>query len=138
VVAEVNMGEGVVSGFGGLLDQLYAACFGVRQPFLMLQAAQAQTMFCRIALPPTVRAITWSSENSLSLPVKNTIAKLHTAQGRYKEADKTFRQVLEARKDKLGKNHPDTLESKHDLAVLYKERARYDEAEPLLLGAVKG
>ena len=27
VVAEVDMGEGVVSGFGGLFDQLYAGVF---------------------------------------------------------------------------------------------------------------
>ncbi len=38
----------------------------------------------------------------------------------------------------MGDDHPDTLESKNDLAVLYKEQARYKEAEKLLLGAVEG
>jgi tetratricopeptide (TPR) repeat protein len=38
----------------------------------------------------------------------------------------------------LGPDHPDTLESKNDLAVLYKEQNRYDEAEELLLKAVNG
>ena len=37
-----------------------------------------------------------------------------------------------------GEEHPDTLESKNDLAVLYKQQARYDEAEPLLLEALEG
>ena len=41
-------------------------------------------------------------------------------------------------KDKVRENHPDTLESKNDLAVLYKEQARYNEAEKLLLDAVEG
>ena len=31
-----------------------------------------------------------------------------------------------------------TLPSKNDLAVLYKEQERYDQAEPLLREAVKG
>ena len=43
-----------------------------------------------------------------------------------------------ARKNKLGEDHPDTLESKNDLAVLYKEQERYQEAEKLLLEAVEG
>jgi len=34
--------------------------------------------------------------------------------------------------------YPDTLESKNDLAVLYKEQAKYDEAESLLIEAVEG
>lgn len=38
----------------------------------------------------------------------------------------------------MGEDHPDTLESKNDLAVLYKEQARYDEAEKLLLEAIEG
>ena len=39
---------------------------------------------------------------------------------------------------KLGDDHPDTLESMNDLAILYKEQARYDEAEPLLIQALEG
>ena len=38
----------------------------------------------------------------------------------------------------LGEDHPETLESKNDLAVLYKEKGDYDKAEPLLLEAVEG
>jgi len=45
---------------------------------------------------------------------------------------------LEARNRKLGENHPHTLETKNDLAVLYKEQGDYDKAEPLLLEALKG
>ena len=38
----------------------------------------------------------------------------------------------------LGDEHPNTLKSLNGLVVLYKEQARYDKAEPLLLKAVEG
>jgi tetratricopeptide (TPR) repeat protein len=37
----------------------------------------------------------------------------------------------------LGDDHPDTLESKNDLAVLYKKQGDYSKAEPLLLEALE-
>ncbi len=49
------------------------------------------------------------------------------------EADPLFKKALEGRRQKLDEEHPDTLESKNDLAVLYKEQVRYEEAEPPLL-----
>ncbi len=38
----------------------------------------------------------------------------------------------------LGSNHPAILESMQELAIPYKEQARYVEAEPLLLRALEG
>ena len=35
-------------------------------------------------------------------------------------------------------NHPWTLTTMNDLAVVYKEQGQFDEAEPLLLEAVEG
>ena len=49
-----------------------------------------------------------------------------------------FHKKLEARKFKIGDDHPDTLETKNDLAVLYMEQGDYANAEPLLLEAIKG
>ncbi|UCC97418.1 MAG: tetratricopeptide repeat protein [Phycisphaerales bacterium] len=49
-----------------------------------------------------------------------------------------FHQASGGRQLKLGNDHPDTLESKNDLAVLYKEQAEYQEAEDLLLEALEG
>ena len=63
---------------------------------------------------------------------------LHTKQKRYEDAERLFDKALEARKLKLGDDHPDTLESKNDLAVLYKEQGIYNKAEPLLLEALEG
>jgi len=47
-------------------------------------------------------------------------------------------ELLEINNRVLGGEHPETLYSKNDLAVLYKEQARYEKAEPLLLEAVEG
>jgi len=41
-------------------------------------------------------------------------------------------------KDEVRENLPDTLESKNDLAMLYREQARYEDAKPLLLEAFHG
>ncbi|OHB62893.1 MAG: hypothetical protein A2168_04855 [Planctomycetes bacterium RBG_13_50_24] len=38
----------------------------------------------------------------------------------------------------LLEDHPATLQSKNDLAVLYKEQAHYEEAEKLLIEAIEG
>jgi hypothetical protein len=45
---------------------------------------------------------------------------------------------LEAKTLKLGDNYLCTLESIHELAIIYKEQARYEEAEKYLLEAVEG
>jgi len=47
-------------------------------------------------------------------------------------------QALHGRQHKLGPDHPACYESMHELAVLYKEQARYEEAEKYLLKAVEG
>ena len=44
----------------------------------------------------------------------------------------------EISKDEFQEKYTTTLESHNDLAVLHKEQARYEEAEPLLLEALEG
>lgn len=68
----------------------------------------------------------------------NGLAVLSTKQGQYEEAERLFQKVLETRKLKLGDDHPETLETKHELAMMYKEQGDYNKAEPLLLEAVEG
>ena len=46
--------------------------------------------------------------------------------------------AIESQSKKLGPGHPHTLESMHELAVLYKEQELYDKAEPLLRDAIEG
>ncbi len=52
-------------------------------------------------------------------------------QGRWDEAEKLEVQVMEARKEKLGSHHPDTLSSMANLADTYQNQGRLDEAEKL-------
>jgi tetratricopeptide (TPR) repeat protein len=46
--------------------------------------------------------------------------------------------VLQARTAKLGADHPGTLVSKNNLAMLYKSQGQYAQAEPLFQEAVDG
>lgn len=48
-----------------------------------------------------------------------------------------FNEALEQRYVRLGDDHLWTLETKNDLAVLYKEQKQYDKAELLLLEALE-
>ncbi|MHC4440006.1 MAG: tetratricopeptide repeat protein, partial [Planctomycetota bacterium] len=71
----------------------------------------------------------------------DTKAVLKTKQKHFHEAECLFERALEIRKQRLNRwadDHPDTLKTKNDLAVLYKEQARYEEAEKYLLEAVEG
>jgi len=55
--------------------------------------------------------------------------------------ERLFKRALEIRKQDLNKwanNHPGTLKTKNDLAVLYKEQELYDQAEQLMLEALEG
>jgi tetratricopeptide (TPR) repeat protein len=45
---------------------------------------------------------------------------------------------VEARTAKLGADHPDTLTSKNNLALLYQAQNRHDLAEPLFREVVEG
>jgi tetratricopeptide (TPR) repeat protein len=51
---------------------------------------------------------------------------------RRRDAVKLFEQIVEARRQTLGADHPDTLTSMHDLAVTYSTLGRRDEAIKLL------
>ena len=57
--------SGLCLGLMGPRTSFIPASFGVRPPFLTLQAAQAQTILCQVDLPPILRGMTWSSESSL-------------------------------------------------------------------------
>ena len=51
--------------------------------------------------------------------------------GSWNEAEKLEVQVMEARKDRLGSHHQDTLRSMANLADTYRNQGRWDEAEKL-------
>jgi tetratricopeptide (TPR) repeat protein len=57
--------------------------------------------------------------------------------GRWDEAEKIYVQVIEIEKEKLGADHPDTLASMANLAVIYSEQGREDEAEKLKVQVIE-
>jgi hypothetical protein len=58
------------------------------------------------------------------------LASTYRNQGRWDEAEKLeVLEVVEARKEKLGSYHPDTLTSLANLASTYRNQGRWDEAE---------
>ena len=58
-------------------------------------------------------------------------------QGRWDNAEKLEVKVMQARRDKLGSDHPDTLMSMSDLTATYWDQGRFDEAEKLGVWAME-
>jgi len=54
------------------------------------------------------------------------------------DIDPSGRLLIEAKKEKLGHDHPDTLETLNDFGVLRREQGQYGEAENLLIKAHDG
>ena len=65
------------------------------------------------------------------------LAHAYRHEGRFAEAEARYLATLEARRSKLGMDHPSTLSSLGGLATLYREQGRYPEAEPLHLEVVE-
>ncbi|OCK89205.1 purine and uridine phosphorylase [Cenococcum geophilum 1.58] len=51
--------------------------------------------------------------------------------GKYKESEIIYRQTLELKKKVLGREHPDTLNSMNNLAVVLGNQGKYEEAEQI-------
>jgi tetratricopeptide (TPR) repeat protein len=65
--------------------------------------------------------------------IQLTIGDAYRALGRFKEAQHHLERSVRLRTEKLGADHPNTLASKHSLAVLYHEQCRFALAVPLFL-----
>ena len=61
--------------------------------------------------------------------LQNAIADVLFAQGKYDDAEKLFRSVIELRSRVLGPEHPDTLASRHRLIYALNEEEKHVEAE---------
>jgi non-specific serine/threonine protein kinase/serine/threonine-protein kinase len=58
--------------------------------------------------------------------------------GHLDQAQVVLEKSRQTREELLGADHPDTLASKHNLAVLYQERGCYEDAEQLFKQVVEG
>jgi hypothetical protein len=59
-----------------------------------------------------------------TLTSMGNLASTYRNQGRWKEAESFFIQVMETRKRVLGEEHPDTLTSMNNLALIYNTQGR--------------
>jgi hypothetical protein len=85
-------------------------------------------------LPHTQYALSHSpieDDNKERLDLMRKCAITLHSDGRYKEAEKLFVQVIETRKRVLGNEHLDTLSSTTNLASTYRYQGRWKEAEEL-------
>jgi tetratricopeptide (TPR) repeat protein len=64
--------------------------------------------------------------------IKNTLAHIWEAQGRYDEAEKLYLEVFQARKRDLGTDDEDTDVSKSNLGEFYLKQREFQKAGPLL------
>ncbi|KAF2850341.1 HET-domain-containing protein [Plenodomus tracheiphilus IPT5] len=71
------------------------------------------------------------------LSLASKCASTLSSDGRYKEAEELFVQVMETRKTKLGADHPSTLTSMNNLAFTWKAQGQNAEAIDLLRQCVQ-
>ncbi|KAH7133732.1 hypothetical protein EDB81DRAFT_805040 [Dactylonectria macrodidyma] len=69
-----------------------------------------------------------SVANDLFHKISGSLAVMYCAQGRFKEAEEAFRLVLPGQWKALGPNHPETLLTRHNFALLLQELGHYDKA----------
>ena len=70
-------------------------------------------------------------EHPYTLTSMTNLASTYRNQGRWKEAEELFVQVMETSSRVLGLEHPDTLTSMANLASTYRNQGRWKEAEEL-------
>jgi Flp pilus assembly protein TadD len=52
-------------------------------------------------------------------------------QGKYEEAEQMQRQTLDLKGKVLGEEHPSTLASMNNLAIVLRQQGKYEEAEQI-------
>ncbi|KAK4861083.1 hypothetical protein LT330_003999 [Penicillium expansum] len=91
----------------------------------------------------TLRAVS-ENQATTSKPLPSTLRQQYWAgdslyrQGRYKEAEHMFREVLQGRESILGYDHEQTLDSAHWLGITIYRQEGYEEAEYFFRQALKG
>ncbi|KAJ5651966.1 hypothetical protein N7507_009392 [Penicillium longicatenatum] len=85
----------------------------------------------------TQRVKLFGHGSEMALESQEMLAIAYRNQGRLEEAKQLGVQVMEARKSKLGEDHPDTLTSIANLASTYWNQGRWEEAEQLFVQVVE-
>ena len=70
-------------------------------------------------------------DQNATLATMNELAVVHDALGNHVQAEPLFSSLLRRREMLLGESHPDVIRARIDLANLYRNIGRYEEAEQL-------
>jgi tetratricopeptide (TPR) repeat protein len=74
----------------------------------------------------------------VEIDIRLTIGDAYHTLGKFEQAQEQLDLAVAWRREHLGADHPATLKSLNNLALLYRDRGRLDEAEPLLEEALAG
>ena len=74
---------------------------------------------------------TESIDTKTAESIKNNLALTYQSQGRWREAEELFVQVIDTSLKELGEEHPSTLTSMDNLASTFRMQGRWKEAEKL-------
>src|SRR5205823_270248 len=75
----------------------------------------------------------FAQQPRIEAAIRQTIGGTYFALGDYPAAQFHLERALEVRRDVLGEEHPDTLNSMNDLALLHKVQGQFSKAEPLYI-----
>jgi serine/threonine protein kinase/lipopolysaccharide biosynthesis regulator YciM len=70
--------------------------------------------------------------------IRRTLGETYRGLGRYPESQRHLDRAVQLHTEQLGADHPDTLQSKNNLADLYLRQGKYGPAEPLLKEVLDG
>ncbi|KAK8036751.1 hypothetical protein PG994_015248 [Apiospora phragmitis] len=71
------------------------------------------------------------SERKMLVSVQHNVAGCYALLGKYSEAEEMDRQTLALKETVLGREHPDTLGSMNNLAIVLEMQGKYSEAEEM-------
>ncbi|KAK8130828.1 kinesin light chain [Apiospora sp. TS-2023a] len=71
------------------------------------------------------------SERETLGSLQHNVAECYDLLGRYSEAEEMHRETLALRETVLGREHPDTLDSMNNLALVLSSQGKYSEAEEM-------
>lgn len=90
---------------------------------------------CQYLLAHALTCIEWAMyagiRTELSALLLSRVGYFLSSQGSYKQAETLYKEALATRRAVLGEQHPDTVRSLNNLAVLYQNLGRYKEVYPL-------
>ena len=119
---------------GGLIGMLIAACHELGEIYILPACHIFQEIIVRSGqntILPRFRPE--SSPSSMA-----NLASTYSNQGRWKEAEELFLQVIETLKKVLGEEHPDTLTSISNLGSVLERQGNYKEAKAMHQRALEG